>query len=206
MLPRLAAAFAVVFTATAQTPLPQLRIEAVEAGSVLYVRNVAAQPLTAFLIELVNYPGSSFSLWQDDLGNPIAPGAEQRIPVNNMLVGAAPDYVKLQAALYADGTAAGIPERAAQFVERRRALLTATRDLIQRLEKHPAKDALAAELKQTANSMPVPSRNSQAAINQEAVRGLLLRTAARVEKEPIEDTLTYLRTSERTLASSKPPL
>ena len=37
---------------------------------------------TAFLIELVNYPGSTFSFWPDDVtATPIPPGAEKRIPV-----------------------------------------------------------------------------------------------------------------------------
>ena len=67
----------------AELPLPDLRIEAVAGGSVFYVRNISAQPLTAFLIELVNYPGSTFSFWQDDIdATPIPPGGERRIPVS----------------------------------------------------------------------------------------------------------------------------
>src|SRR3954466_820834 len=93
----------------AQAPLPDLRVEAAPGGSVFYVRNTSSQPLTAFLIELVNYPGSTFSFWQDDVtATPIPPGGEKRIPVSSMTVGAVPDYVKLQAALYADGSSSGI--------------------------------------------------------------------------------------------------
>ncbi|HWF47277.1 MAG TPA: hypothetical protein VG168_09745, partial [Bryobacteraceae bacterium] len=84
-------------------PLPQLRVEPTGGGSFFYVRNTASQPLTAFLIELVDYPGSSYSFWQDDVNaEPIAPGTEQKIHVGNMTVGAVPDYVKMEAALYAD--------------------------------------------------------------------------------------------------------
>src|SRR3954468_5132676 len=88
----------------AQAPLPDLRVEAAPGGSVLYVRNTHTQPLTAFLIELVGYPGSSWAHSQDDLRNPIPPGGEKRIPITNMTAGAVPEYVKMQAAIYADGT------------------------------------------------------------------------------------------------------
>src|SRR5205823_6312458 len=97
-------------------PLPELRVEPTGGGSIFYVRNVASEPLTGFLIELVNYPGSSYSLWVDAVGGEaIAPGAEKRIPVTNMTVGAVPDYVKMQTAVYADGSSCGIPEKAAQL-------------------------------------------------------------------------------------------
>src|SRR5438874_1696918 len=96
----------------AQAPLPDLRVEAAPGGSVLYVRNTHSQPLTAFLIELVGYPGSSYALWQDDLlTGPLAAGSEKRIPITSMTVGAVPEYVKMQAAIYADGASSGIPEK-----------------------------------------------------------------------------------------------
>jgi hypothetical protein len=88
------------FSAAAEAPLPGLRIEPTAGGSNFYVRNGSAQPLTAYLIELVDYPGSAYSLWQDDLTNqPIPPGGEKRISVANMTVGAVPDYVKMRVAL-----------------------------------------------------------------------------------------------------------
>jgi len=122
--------------AGAEMPLPELRVEPTAGGSIFYVRNGSAQPLTAYLIELVDYPGSSYSLWQDDVtGQPIPPGGEKRITVANMTVGAVPDYVKMRAALYADGSSAGIPEKVAQVVARRRTVLETTRELIDRLEK-----------------------------------------------------------------------
>src|SRR5258708_6623324 len=121
-LRRFATALLLALSASAASPpLPELRVEATTGGSIFYVRNIGSQPLTAYLIELVNYPGSSYSLWQDEVGaEPILPGGEKRLPVTNMTVGAVPDYVKVQAALYADGTSSGIPEKVAQFIERRR--------------------------------------------------------------------------------------
>jgi hypothetical protein len=196
--------------AAVEMPLPVLRIEPVTGGSVFYVRNTSAQPLTAYLIELVDYPGSSYSLWQEEItAQPVAPGAEKRIPVNNMTVGAVPDYVKLQAALFADGSSSGIPEKVAQLIDRRRFLLDTTRQLLGRLEKAGASKAAQADLKQWADSMQPsgkPNRNSQAFINQSAARGLIAETIASLDKAPLEDTLTGLRVKERALAASKPPL
>ena len=208
------AKFTVVFllaipAVAAQPPLPELRIEAIGGGSVLYIRNGAAQPLTAYLIELVDYPGSSFSFWQDNLLQPIPAGGEKRIQITNMTVGAVPDYVKMQAAVYADGTSSGIPEKVAQLVDRRRALLTTTRELIRRLETTPEKPALIAALKQWSDSMQPAgrvNRNSSAAINQAATRDFIDGTAKALDTQSADEILARLRASERTLAASKPPL
>jgi hypothetical protein len=194
--------------------LPGLRIEPTSGGSIFYVKNTASEPLTAFLIELVNYPGSSYSFWQDamsavDSAEAVPPGVEKRIPVANMTVGAAPDYVKVQAAIFADGTSAGLPDKVTQLVERRRATLAATRDLVHRLEQAQSAGALAADLKQWAQSLEPQgkSRNmSQEAINQAAERTLILQVIARLDQHSVEDTLTGLRASERSLAESKPAL
>jgi hypothetical protein len=189
--------------AAADAPLPVLRTEPTAGGSIFFVKNTSAQPLTAYLIELVNYPGSSYSLWQDEInGEPIAPGAEKRIPVTNMTVGAVPDYVKLQAALFADGSTAGIPEKVAQFIARRRAVLATTRELIQQLEK-------SADLKSWAESLPAgprPKRDSQEVINQAATRALIASTVSALEKSSPSAVLERLRASEKALASSKPAL
>ncbi len=163
-MPRLlmAAAFAALF-AFAQQPLPELRIEAIDGGSVFYVRNGASQPLTAYLIELVNYPGSSYALWRDDFADPLPPGAERRIQVANMTIGAAPEYVRMQAAIYGDGTSAGVPDKVGQFVERRRRVLETTRQLIDRIEKAQSgamdKAALLADLEAWENSIPRATRS-----------------------------------------------
>ena len=200
--------------AAAEAPLPELRIEPTGGGSIFYVRNASAQPLTAYLIELVDYPGSSYSLWQDDLTNqPIPPGGEKRIPVANMTVGAVPDYVKMRAALYADGSSAGIPEKAAQLVARRRTVLETTRHLIGRLEKAQssgtAKASVVAELKQWAALLEPAgkgNRNSTAAVSQAAARSLVADSASRLDAVSLEEMLAGLRTAERALAASKPAL
>ena len=206
--PKLSAAFALAMcAAAADAPLPVLRIEPTTGGSIFYVKNTSQQPLTAYLIELVNYPGSSYSLWQEEItAQPIAPGAEKKIPVSNMTVGAVPDYVKLQAALFADGSSSGIPEKVAQLVERRRALLATTRELISRLEK-PGSSA--SDLRQWSAALEPagrPKRDSQAFINQAATRSLISDTAASLERTSLDATLARLRAAERAFAASKPSL
>ena len=114
-------ALLLVFSAEAQSPLTELRTEPTDGGSIFHIHNTGSQPLTGYLIELVNYPGSSYSLWQDEIASqPIPPGGDMQIRVANMTVGAVPDYVKLQAAIYADGSSSGIPEKVTQFIGRRR--------------------------------------------------------------------------------------
>ncbi|MBI4889152.1 MAG: hypothetical protein HY821_00915, partial [Acidobacteria bacterium] len=95
-----------------QAALPELKVDATDGGSALVVRNTSAQPLTAYFIELVGYPGSTFSYYKECLSTkPIAAGATERNPITNMTGGAAPDYVQLQAASVADGATAGAPEK-----------------------------------------------------------------------------------------------
>jgi hypothetical protein len=200
--------------ALAQTPLPELRTEPTGGGSIFDVRNISSQPLTAFLIELVDYPGSSYAFFEDDLTSEvIAPGVEKRIAVANMTVGAVPDYVKIVAALYADGSSSGTTEKVAQLVERRRFLLQTTRDLIGRLQKAQAAGtqpaSAIAELKQWADSMQPAAkgnRNSQRAINEAAAKSLIAETTARLETHSLNDALTWLHGCERTLTASRPAL
>jgi len=184
----------------APPPLPELRTEATDAGSRFHVRNMAAQPLKAFLIELVNYPGSFYMYWHDETtAAPIPPGGSLEISITNMTVGAAPEYVKLQAALYADGVTAGSPEKIAQLLDRRRHLLATTRQLIARLEQ-----STPAALRQWAESIPSPTRANratQSSINDVAAKALILDTAARLESTPPAAILTALRKTEQALAN-----
>jgi hypothetical protein len=186
--------------------LPDLRTEPIGGGTVFFVKNTSSQPLTAYLIQLVNYPGSSYSLWQDEISaEPLAPGAEKRIQVTNMTAGAVPDYMHLTAAIFADGSTAGIPEKVTQFIERRKAVLETTRELIRRLEK----GATRADLKQWADALQPVGKvkpNSQPVINQAAARALVSETAAKLDTHSPEETLASLRASERALALSKPAL
>src|SRR5262249_21820040 len=142
----IAAAAVAVATISAQPSLPGLRVEAAPGGSVIFVRNSAAQPLTGCLIELVGYPGSSFTLWRgayvDDEGAYTKPGEEKRIPVSSMTVGAVPDYVKVQAAVYEDGSSSGVPEKIKLLLDRRRAVLETMRSAIRRMEAQPDNAAL----------------------------------------------------------------
>ena len=192
----------------AQLPLPELRTEATDGGSIFYIKNNSTEALSSYLIELVDYPGSSYSLWQDEtVAEPIPPQGTQRIQVANMTVGAVPDYVKMRAALYAGGATAGVPEKVAQLLDRRRATLETTRQVIARIEKAQSegtpKSELLAGLRQWADTLQPAgkgNRNSQAAINQAAARGVVAGTAARLDTQSPAETLAVLRGWERALA------
>ena len=151
----------------------------------------------------MDYPGSSYSLWQDDLAEPIPPGGEKKIPVTNMTVGAVPDYVKVRAAIYADGSSAGLAEKVEQLVDRRRINLATARELIARLEKAKAastpKPALLADLKQWAASL-----QPAVSISRNASRALINQAARTLDSGSLEEALAQIRTTERQLAASKP--
>ncbi len=204
MLKLLAAMILLPMTAGA-APLPQLRIEPTTGGSIFYVKNITSQPLTGYLIELVDYPGSQYSLWQDDVMEPIAPGQEKRIQVGNMTVGAVPDYVKIQAAIYADGATAGVPEKITQFIERRRFILQTVRQTIERLEKAGPKEALIADLKHAAE---IPAGKStlaaQFTVYRQAESRVFSETAAYLADHSAGETIAWLRAWEKALAESKP--
>jgi len=212
MLPiRFAALFVLALPAlAAEMPLPELRIEPTGGGSIFYIRNNSPVPLAAYLIELVGYPGSSYSFWQDEtVAEPIPPKTEKRIQVANMTVGGVPDYVKMQAAVYTGGASAGIPEKVGQL--RERAMLDTVRQLIGRIEKAQAektpKSELLADFKQSADAMQPAgkgNRNSQAAINQAASRDVILVTNVRIGMQSPADALTMLRAWERTLSANTP--
>jgi hypothetical protein len=190
--------------------LPTLRTEPIGGGSVFFVKNTASQPLTAFLIELVGYPGSSYSLWKDEIfDEPIAPGAEKRIQITNMTVGAVPDYVKLTAAIYADGSSAGAPAKVSQFMDRRRFLFLTTRELIRRLDKAQTKEAAIADLKgwsTTLQSAGKMNPNSQAIINQNAARELVNDTVAKLGTGSLEEARKRAHALDKALNASKPTI
>jgi hypothetical protein len=210
---KLTTALVMVLTlAAAQTLLPGLRVEPVSGGTNFYVKNTAAQPLIAFILELDGYPGSNYVLVQDESSAaPIAPGDEQRIHTSNMTPGAVPDYMKLQAAIFADGTSAGQPEKVAQLLEHRRAMLDTTRGLIERIEKATKATgndsaALVAELRQWSNSIPEPARRERtrpAGINQIDSKNLIERIAKQLESSSLADVLAGLRASGSALAAGK---
>ena len=195
----------------AQAPLPGLRIEPSPSGSIVYVRNSYSQPLTAYLLEMVDYPGSSFSMWQDDVADPIPAGEERKYAIRSMLVGAAPDYMKIQAALYADGSSAGVPEKAGQLMARRAHVLETAREAIRRIEKAQAsgtaKASIIADLKQWQESLRPAGKvhiDTQPEINRDAALTLVTDTIRRLDEESIEPALGELRRLERAIASSHP--
>jgi hypothetical protein len=198
------AAFLLAIAAAAQAPLPVLRIEPTTGGSVLYIKNTHTAPLAAYMIEMPDYPGSYYVLFTDVLdAQPIAPGAELRRPITNMTVGAVPDYVKVQAAAYTDGSTAGAPEKISAILERRKTTLATIRELIARLEKGQS----AADLKQWSDSLPPIPRSrarSQEAVNQAEVRSVIAKASSRFATEGSEKTLSQLHEVERMLAAAKP--
>jgi|SRR5579883_3054185 len=177
--------------------LPELRTEPMEGGSTFHIRNTAGVPLTGYLIELVDYPGSSFTMIQDELltGNPIAPGADRTLSVNSMTPGAVPEYVKLTAALFADGSSAGDPAKVARLQTRREFLRETARELARRLREGKTQPDLAPSLKSWAEaSFPPPTksnRNSQAAINNVAAHGLVMDAANRLARQSPDDVLSH---------------
>jgi len=203
---KLAIAVLAALPLTAAPPLPELRVAAAPRGSVLFVRNVHSQPLSAFLIELVDYPGSSFSHWQDDFtSGEISPGVEKAYPVTSMLVGAvSPEYVKVQAAIYADGNAVGNPEKIKQMIAWRTLRLETTRELIRRIEKSQSngmsKANIVDDLKRWKESLgPGPG-------NLLVARPDIAIAIGKFDKQSVEDVLDTLKRNERALASSKPKL
>jgi hypothetical protein len=175
---------AAVWTAAAQ-PAPEVRVEAVDAGSIIYVKNTAPQPLTAFLVELVGYPGSSFALAQEELPEGIAPGVERRIPVRSMLVGAAPDYVKITAAIFADKTTLGPPDKVSRLTAARKTTLAAVRDAIRAVEGARDRDTALAALRQVRNG------------------GRVIEDATtRLEKGTVRETAAWLKRAEAALSAA----
>ena len=171
----LAAMLLAIPAVAAEMPLPDLRIEPTNGGSVFYIRNNTAQPLKAYLIELVDYPGSSYSFWQDEtVADPLQPKGERRIQVANMTVGAVPDYVKMRAALYEDGSTAGVPEKVAQLMDRRRVMLETVRQVVLRMESAQddvTKAGLSGGLKRWADTLQPNGEESQYARGDESGGG-----------------------------------
>ncbi len=199
----------------AQPPLPTLKVEAITGGSVLIVGNTGKQPLTAYYIELADYPGSSFTLAQDDLlgGDEIPPGGEKRTQVTNMTIGAVPEYVKMRAAIYADGSTSGAPEKVAQLLGRRKAQLETARSLITLMlptpDGEPAKAELIEAMGKLADFLKPPGKPNPGSpewANQAAKQGFVLYFKSQLESQTPAEVLQGVRAAEAKLASSKPAL
>jgi hypothetical protein len=203
---------ALTVCAFAAEPLPELKIEGADGGSTIHIKNVASQPLTAYQLELVDYPGSHFTSSVDLVDGPMAAGAERTYKESNMTIGASPDYVKVTAALFADGTSSGAEEKVANLIERRKTALRITRQLIARFEKAESggvsKEAFSAELKQWADSeRPVQKKQINAANASPAVAPVMIESARRqLDASTVKETLEHLRHYQQALAASKPAL
>ncbi|MBI4909715.1 MAG: hypothetical protein HY820_39220 [Acidobacteria bacterium] len=180
--------------AVAQTPLPEMVVEATDGGSALVIRNIhPSAALTAYLVELVDYPGSSFAFSQDELaqgGDPLPAGKLRRLPIANMTVGAAPDYVKMRAALYADGSSSGPDDKVAQLRSRRAMLLATIREILAQPANLKALLEAAPFLENKRNrSMPeVVDRASKRALIQEAMELHGKSAAGMIEKFRARET------------------
>lgn len=188
----------------ADSPLPGLRVEPAPRGSVLYVRNVYSQALTAFTVELVDYPGSRFLHSTDEVGGPgISPGVEKAIPVSSMLVGAvSPEYVKVQAALYADGSACGNPEDIKKILVRRKSRLETARELIHRIDAAQSNGTAAPGIVDGLKHWSA----SLEAVEQGTARAVIAQAIGDLEQKSIQDTLSSLKHTEQAIAASKPSL
>ena len=197
----------------ADAPLPDLHTDPAAGGSIFTVKNNYSQPLAAFVIELVDYPGSTFSLVHDEMGaGAILAGAEKKINVTNMTVGAVPEHVKLLAAIYEDGATVGASDKIKEILDRRKAKLETTREIIQRIEKAQAagkdKDAIVAELREWSNSMAPPRSIHPVAVDSAkiAVRTQVGVAAGHINTQGVAPELANLKKTESELAASKPPL
>ncbi len=203
--------FALVALAlAANAQLPELKVEATDGGSALVLKNLSTtQPMTAYLIELVDYPGSSYALSHDEIalgGEPLGPGRQRRIPIANMTVGAAPDYMKVLAAIFADGSSAGSEEKVAQLIERRKMYLSAIRDILVRLNTGEGAEGLKKWADSIPESQSKTKRAQPAVLNPALVKSLLLETANQLAKQSPAQVANVLRANERAILASRPPL
>ncbi|MBV8819245.1 MAG: hypothetical protein JO022_12865, partial [Acidobacteriaceae bacterium] len=183
-------------------------------GSVVHIRNTGSHALTAFLVELVDYPGSHFTEYMDEVaGSPIVPGENRSYAVKNMTIGAAPEYVKVTAAIYGDGSSAGEPERVQRLLGRRRETLRTTNELIKRLEAAESagasREVVSDSLKQWIDSLPPPAKSKS--VNKEnasagAALLVISETRAELASHSVAETLDRLRRARQALAASKPAL
>jgi hypothetical protein len=183
----------------AGSPCPGVKAEPTDNGSLIRIRHSEAQPLTAFLVEIVDYPGNRFAYLGDELFREgIAAGEEKRIAVTSLMPGTVPDYLRMTAGVYKNGVTCGAPDKVKLIIDARRQNLQLTRDIIGRIEKSVSarepRDNLIAQLAEWARAA---SPTSSAVIT---------HAASELKRRTPEEALEALRTVERTLAASKPSL
>ena len=198
----------------ADAPMPDLKVEPMTGGSALTIKNNYTQPLNAFLIELVDYPGSNYSSTYDLLPpDGIAAGGEKKLNVANVTIGTVPDHVKLQAAVYEDGTTVGAPDKVKHILDTRRARLENTREIIKRIEQDKKdgkdKDAVVADLRQWAITIVPPPPPGTRPVTEPAklvMRNMVAAAASNILKQNVDEELAALKKTEALLAASKPAL
>ena len=174
-----------------QPQMPEIRIEPTETGSVVHIHNPTTQALTAVCLATADHP-----LWEDEIREPIPPGGEKSVVFSH------PGPVKVQAALYADGTSWGDAGLVGQLVELRRFELTTARDLIKTLQKaqqmNTPKATVVGDLKVQADALKVQP-------NEESAEDLILRTIGQLNgTKSYSDVLVDLLKEESNIATSRP--
>ena len=174
---------------------PAVTGEPADDGSILRIQQPAAPPVTAFLVEIVDYPGNHFAYRNDELVRPSpSEGNAKRVFVPTLMPGTVPEYLKVTAAIFADGSTCGPANKVGELLSARRETLKLTRELLQRLEKQIAKEELAAQLRTWARSQP------------RAYADLITRTADQLGRGAVAEVLDALRKQQQVLATSKPAL
>lgn len=180
-------------------PCPEVTAEPVQGGSLIRIRHNEPLSLTAFLLEIVDYPGNHFAHMEDELFRGSIPaGKEKRIVVKRLMPGTVPEYLKATAAIYEDGAICGAADKVNLILDGRRENLQFTRELIRRIEEGlsagNSTEDLAAQLVDWARSTSA----SSGAVITHAINELKRRSP--------DEVLGALRIVERTLVSSKPAL
>jgi hypothetical protein len=150
------------------------------------------QPLTAVCLATAENP-----FWEDEIREPIPPGAEKRIEISH------PGAVKVQAALYADGSYAGDRQMSGPLREMRQFTLDTARDLIVTLQKaqklNTPKATVVGDLKVQADALRVQA-------NRQAAQALILRTISQLNgTKSYSEVLVDLLKEESDIATSKQP-
>jgi hypothetical protein len=193
------ALFACFVPVMSAAPCPEVNAEPFKDGSLIRIRHDQPQVLTAFLIEIVDYPGNRFAHLEDELFRDSIPaGKERRLVVSSLMPGTVPDYLKVTAAIYGDGTVCGTLEKVKLILDARRENLQQTREIIGRIQKAQTSQgstaSLTAELRARAQSAS-PS-----------VKGVFSHVADQLDRVSLHEVLRSLRVVEQTLAASKPSL
>jgi hypothetical protein len=188
-----------IVAAIAQTACPEVKAEPVENGSLIYLRHNEAQPLTGFLIEIVDYPGNRFVYMKDELfGASLAAGEERRIVVNSLMPGTVTDYLKVTAAVYADGATCGKAEKVKLIIDARRQQRELNREIISRIRKAVSAGDSTESLTTGLTGWALSTSTVSSAV--------IARVVEQLKRTSTGKVLGALDMVEQTLAASKPPL